>query len=238
MHSNLYIPVLVLFLLVINSCKPDRYNPWDEKADPKAWAPKNLHIKTNFLDKSIALSWEYDINTHEGFMIDRKKNNEPWQEEYAILEKHARSFTESLLDSGEVIYRYRVYAYLNQYNSEKIEVASEKGMFYCEIETETTGTTYNITITPADYFNQGDMIKVTMESPDYVFGQADNVSLYNNEDLIHDYGNWLTFNYGGTITSNAREFSLPTEIPASNCYTIRVIKGEDIYVSEPFTVIP
>jgi len=110
--------------------------------------------------------------------------------------------------------------------------------FDCEIETETTGTTYNITITPADYFNQGDMIKVTMESPDYVFGQADNVSLYNNEDLIHDYGNWLTFNYGGTITSNAREFSLPTEIPASNCYTIRVIKGEDIFVSEPFTVIP
>lgn len=89
--------------------------------------------------------------------------------------------------------------------------------FGCNITTSTTGQNYSIGISGL-IFTPGQSVVVTMNSPVYSFGQAKNVSLYCNETLVHNYGNWLVF------SSNTRSFNIPANTNPDNCFTIRVTK--------------
>jgi hypothetical protein len=102
----------------------------------------------------------------------------------------------------------------------------------CNVTATTTGSTYTMQTPSQPYFNQGDTYTITMYSSIYSFGQADNVTLYDGDDFVYSFGNWLGF------TNNTKTFTLPNSIPSSNCYNIRVMKGSDLYVSSTFIIIP
>ena len=64
--------------------KPERIwsNPNDPETEmnPDEWAPKNL-MTIRLSSNEIVLSWEYDRENISGFKVDRKINNNDWQEE-------------------------------------------------------------------------------------------------------------------------------------------------------------
>lgn len=100
----------------------------------------------------------------------------------------------------------------------------------CSITASTTGQNYMIQTNPGPY-SPGMNFEINMVSSSYNFGQAGSVGLYCNETLIHSFGSYLYFN------SNIRTFVIPSSIKGDNCFTMRVTKGADLYVSNPFQII-
>ena len=66
-------------------------------------------------DTTINLSWTYSSNGHEGFKIDRRKDNENWQLAYKFI-NFTQTSVEDKFTSGSD-YLYRVYAYYKEFNS-------------------------------------------------------------------------------------------------------------------------
>jgi hypothetical protein len=102
----------------------------------------------------------------------------------------------------------------------------------CSITSSTTGTMYTMQTPSGTTFYQGNSYAITMYSSTYSFGQATNVALYKGESLMYSFGTYLLF------SGNSRTFTLPSGMPSSNCYTIRVTKSSDLYVSPQFTILP
>jgi uncharacterized protein (TIGR02145 family) len=118
--------LLMAIFAIFTTCeKPERNNPWDEKAnlDPASWAPQNLQIE----DVSITekkLTWTYDGDDRfEGFKLDRKKGDEPWQVAYQTFSKETRSWNdkEIVLDAS-LIYTYKLYAYAGNKYSDHVDM--------------------------------------------------------------------------------------------------------------------
>ena len=97
----------------------------------------------------------------------------------------------------------------------------------------TTGSIYQMEISAISQYHNSvkvnDEIKILMNNLQYSFSQASSVDLYLNEALVHSFGSWLYFE------NNTRSFTIPTVI-CSGCYTIRVFKSDDVYISEVFTI--
>lgn len=92
----------------------------------------------------------------------------------------------------------------------------------CSItETTSSDATRILNLNYKYYFIAGEQLAVTISTStgNDSNWQIDNMSLFLNESLIHDYGNWLVFTDGET-----REFWLPYSAVTSNCYTLRVSK--------------
>ena len=100
----------------------------------------------------------------------------------------------------------------------------------CNITSSTTGVDYTVVSPLQSVFSFGDSYTIELYSSVYAFGQATSVDLYINETIQHSFGTWLYF------ANNERSFTLPTGTPSSNCYTLRVLKAGDVYISSPFTV--
>ncbi len=120
------IPLLTLLMMTCD--KPERIwsnpNDPDTAINPDEWAPKNL-MTIRLSSNEIVLSWEYDRENISGFKVDRKINNNDWQEEYTVIEKELREWTDSLaFVSDTILYYYRMYAYtgLNTSSYNIIEV--------------------------------------------------------------------------------------------------------------------
>lgn len=109
--------LLITFALSTTCEKPERTNPWDEKATPESWAPQNLQIEDVTITEK-KLTWRYTGKNIEGFKLDRKKGDEAWQVAYQTFPKETRSWndTEIVLDAS-LKYSYRVYAYAGSSNS-------------------------------------------------------------------------------------------------------------------------
>ncbi len=106
--------LLIITTLAVLACqKPERNNIWDEKSirDPQEWAPQNLQIAA-LSPVTRKLSWAYGTHHIEGFKIDRKKGEDPWQQAYAILPNTAREWIDDqIVPDQDLIYQYKVYAY-------------------------------------------------------------------------------------------------------------------------------
>ncbi len=127
---------LILFILVnlslfLTNCKkPLRDNPWDEKAtlNPNDWAPQELTIK-NLSISQKELLWTFGDQNIEGFKVDRKKGDEPWQEAYATLPKEARSWNDdNIIPDPQLTFQYRLYAVAGK-NISGIKTISENAIF-------------------------------------------------------------------------------------------------------------
>ena len=107
------IPLLTLLMMTCD--KPERIwsnpNDPDTELNPDEWAPKNL-VTFRLSINEIVLIWEYERDDISGFKVDRKTNNNDWQEEYTAIEKELREWTDTLaFASDTILYNYRMYAY-------------------------------------------------------------------------------------------------------------------------------
>ncbi len=106
--------IVVLLALLLATCeKHERNNPWDEKASlaPDAWAPQNFLIEDVTITEK-RLSWTYDDKNIEGFKLDRKKGDDPWQTAYQTFAKETRSFTDQeIVPETGINYQYRLYTF-------------------------------------------------------------------------------------------------------------------------------
>ena len=77
-----------------------------------------------------------------------------------------------------------------------------------------------------------------MYSDIYWNGQVKNISLYKNDEKVHDWGNYLG------LSNNQRKLVLPSSLSASSCYNIRVFEegpsvssaDDESYISRLFDV--
>jgi len=84
-------------------------------------SPTDLEIEQLTLAK-IKLTWKENIIGEEGFVIDRKYEDNDWEENYTTVDKDITTFTdESTLPSAN--YRYRIYAFNNEQKSSSQEIA-------------------------------------------------------------------------------------------------------------------
>jgi uncharacterized protein (TIGR02145 family) len=97
------------------------YSSYTEKSKSAAIpAPSNLVITPNSIS-SVTLTWQDNSNGEDGFKIDRKENNGSWITSYATLNANQETFSENVSDLSNNTYTYRVYAFLDQYESQKAE---------------------------------------------------------------------------------------------------------------------
>lgn len=82
-------------------------------------APTNLQIHATSII-SCTLEWDDNSEGEQGFKIDRKKDDEDWNEEYQIVEENVEFFTETDLEAGSIYY-YRVYAYSGDNVTDPVE---------------------------------------------------------------------------------------------------------------------
>ena len=108
----------------------------------------------------------------------------------------------------------------------------------CSLNDQQSGNLYELRIPDFEYINAGDEIQITMYSDVYSNGQVKNISLYKNDEKIHDWGNSLT------LSNNQRNLVLPSSLSASSCYNIRVFEegpsvssaDDESYISRLFDV--
>ena len=117
--------LLISFVLLLASCqKPPRDNPWDELAglDPQSWAPKNLKISDSIIGHPV-LSWDYNADKRiQGFQIDRRKGDEQWIDNYAILNATTLTFTDTITPDNQSTYTYRVKSFAGNIYSRAAEI--------------------------------------------------------------------------------------------------------------------
>jgi hypothetical protein len=121
MNNRFTSALFVLFALLLATCeKPERDNPWDEKntLNPEAWAPQNFQVEDVTITEK-KLTWSYDGDDRiEGFKLDRKKGDEPWQVGYQAFSKETRTWNDTEIIPGpSLIYEYRLYAYAGKNKS-------------------------------------------------------------------------------------------------------------------------
>lgn len=103
-------------------------------------SPTNLIISFNS-STSVTLNWSYENNGHDGFKIDRKTIDGSWQNDFVQVGSTQLSFTDNSVNLESNGYTYRVYAFIDQYNSEKTEISISKPTVTTANITDITGTT-------------------------------------------------------------------------------------------------
>ena len=89
-------------------------------------------------------------------------------------------------------------------------------------------------------FHAGDNYPVVITSPsNYSFSPTNYSYLYLNEQMITSigYNQFNSQNVGGLLTYSF-DFTIPSGLTPSNCYTIRVERNGDTWVSTAFTILP
>ena len=162
-------------------------------------APTNLSITVNS-QTSITLNWEYNASSHEGFKIDKKNDTEPWQLAIATVNATQKTFTDNsvnfLIHDG---YTYRVYAYHNLHNSQKIEN-------YIFKPTVVTSSITNIMATSATSGGEvTDSGGATVTTRGVVWSTMQEPTLNNNQ------GNMSQGNGTGNFTCNLTNLNSETE---------------------------
>lgn len=119
---------LLVLVLLIATCKPERDNLWDVLAnlDPDKWAPQNLTVEDiNILEKRI--NWAYDGNSKiEGFKLDRQVGNDNWELAYQVFDKGVKSWNDTdVIPDSTIKYSYRLYSFAGENKSAEIAITSK-----------------------------------------------------------------------------------------------------------------
>ncbi len=110
-------------LLFVCGCEREWGNPFDDKSaiDPESWAPQNLQIEDMTITEK-KLTWSFsETMSIEGFKIDRKIGDDPWQVGYQVFPKTARTFNDTIRLNPTINYHYRLYAFAGLNVSAKID---------------------------------------------------------------------------------------------------------------------
>lgn len=109
----------IITLFTFLSCERDWNNPWDEfnTLSPEEWAPQNLQI-TDVTITEKKLTWTFSDYNIEGFKLDRKKGDEPWQVAYQTFPKETREWSDTgIIPDPSLTYEYRLYAFAGKNSS-------------------------------------------------------------------------------------------------------------------------
>jgi len=178
-------------LLLISACEREFDNPWDDKSilNPDAWAPQNFQVE----DISITekkLTWSYEDKNIEGFKLDRKKGDEPWQVGFQTFTKETRSWNDTDITPNPALsYSYRLYTYAGKnLSSEKnsttnVEFPAPTGL---QIE-KVTDISYKITWQDNSTGEEGFKIDRKTAGNDWVIGFAAvgaNITAFNDTNVF------------------------------------------------------
>ncbi len=118
MKMFLPLSIALVALLLLATCEREWSNPFDPNntLDPEAWAPQNLQIEdVSFTEKLI--TWTYQERNIEGFRLERKRGDEPWQVNFQTFPKTDRAYLDTISLNPAIYYHYRLYAYAGQNTS-------------------------------------------------------------------------------------------------------------------------
>mgnify|MGYP007063419345 CR=1 FL=1 len=111
-------------------------------------------------------------------------------------------------------------------------VSSDLDKKKCNIDAYSSTKKYKLNIIDyKDLYKSGDKIVLSMDSEQFSFGQATQISLFHNNIQVYSFGKWLIFN------ANKREVVLPRNMISENaeCFDIRIFYASDeVYVSKTF----
>ncbi len=113
MKKSLPISFAVVIVLLFITCDRDWENPFHDSntLDPEAWAPQNFEVEDVTITEK-KLTWTYEDRNIEGFKLDRKKGDEPWQVGYQAFSRETRSWNDTeIIPDPSLTYSYRLYAY-------------------------------------------------------------------------------------------------------------------------------
>lgn len=115
----IYIITLLSFLLIGSCDKHDFVSPYDITSSTSS--PTNL-VFTQLSVTSCKLTWEDNSLIEDGYRIARKKDDEDWVDDYAVLAEDSEEFIDDsiLLFST---YSYRVSAFYQETSSDFAEVS-------------------------------------------------------------------------------------------------------------------
>ena len=101
--------------------KPERIwsNPNDTDSDKSLWAPTELQIEQITVTQ-IELTWNDNADGEDGFKIDRKIDDGDWEIEYKVVIENMELLLDTI-DTHDIPYGYRLYAYTNENNSNLVE---------------------------------------------------------------------------------------------------------------------
>lgn len=96
---------ILVFLLILVSCtKPEFNNPFDPKIDLEQ--PSNFN-HTRLAINKIQLNWDDTYEKETGYRIDKKVNDNDWENNYAILLENTNIWTDENAEINQII-QYRI----------------------------------------------------------------------------------------------------------------------------------
>lgn len=110
-------PFLLLPLILLSCSDPKLDNPFDTEYSLPA--PSNLNI-AQLSFTSCKLTWTDNSTGEQGFRIDRQKDSDNWQIDYAEVGENVTEFDETNLSINSS-YSYRVYGFADENTSSAIE---------------------------------------------------------------------------------------------------------------------
>jgi len=208
-----------LLLTFVFSCeKPERNNPWDEKADPTSWAPQNLQIEdVSPVEKK--LTWTYDGDDRfEGFKLDRKKGDEAWQVAYQTFAKETKSWNDTeVIPDPDLTYSYRIYAYAGK-SSSSLQSVSSSAEFAAPTDLQLTNN--SITILTLNWQNNStgeDGFKIERKYEGGDWTHLASITTNNFEDNDFDLNTQVYYrvcSYVGIYNSSWAENDFDATIPS------------------------
>lgn len=126
-------------------------------------APSNLTLTQNNI-YTIDLNWIDNSTGEEGYIIERKIEDNEWVSDYAVLAENTTGWIDTNLEN-RVKYSYRIYAYIGEYSS---NYSVEESLF----------PIYDLIITEVMFNTSADE------------NQDEFIELYNNTDIAIDLSGW------------------------------------------------
>jgi len=226
--SHTLIFLLLTFLL---SCeKPERNNPWDEKAnlDPSTWAPQNLQVEDVTISEK-KLTWTYDDKSIEGFKLDRKKGDEAWQVAYQTFAKETRSWNDTeVIPDPDLTYSYRIYAYAGK-SSSSLQSVSSSGEIAAPTNLQTeklTEKTYKLTWMDNSTGEQGFKVDRKIEEGEWIKAYktvAENQNSFTDTNVFRAtnieyrvYAFFESYESSKTTINTNAELTAPTDLQFTN----------------------
>nr|HPQ35761.1 FISUMP domain-containing protein [Tenuifilaceae bacterium] len=245
---------LITLLLLLTTCKKERAweNPYDSSSqlDPNAWAPTNLTLQDVTIT-SRKLTWSYSGTTNfEGFRIDRKDGDNPWQEAHVTLTKDKKEWTdEEIVPDLSRSYQYKIYSFAGD-NLSASATANTTGAIAAPSNISVTINSINsLTLNWQDNSNGEDGFKIDRRTNEGEWQQAfatinANQTSYtdNGVNLTNSY-TYRVYAYAGSFTSAFAEKQVLPPLPTvstkavTGITTTTAVSGGDVTSIGGFSVI-
>nr|NQU91827.1 hypothetical protein [Bacteroidota bacterium] len=231
MNPKVHTLLVLILMLFIITCERERTNPWDDKAniDPSTWAPQNLQIETvSPLERK--LTWTYNGDDRiEGFKLDCKRGDDPWQVDYKTCPKETRSWNDAGIVPDPLLnYSYRLYAFAGSHcSTEQTATSSAAIEAPSDLKSEKlSDKSYKITWTDNSTGEQGFKIDRKIDEGNWILAYG---TVAANQTNFIDTNVFRAINveyrvyafYEGFESSKAManvnvELTAPTELQISN----------------------